>query len=173
MHFADTLYGEIKNGVIVLDGYISNVTVEREMLLRRDGLKGSVVEKSFGRAHCPVSRIISTQNSGYISFDAIRWLQGIGASFAHLNYDGTPLLVSAPYHTVSASLRRTHVLTPVERANRSMRVTVTTSPGPRALSIVRSSRRSARAPVTFLRWIFRLVHPAARSCSSWASRVCP
>ena len=39
----------------------------------------------------------------------------------------------------------------VERASRSMRVTVTTSPGATAFSSFRSSRRSARAPVTFSR----------------------
>jgi ABC-type Fe3+/spermidine/putrescine transport system ATPase subunit len=39
----------------------------------------------------------------------------------------------------------------VLRASRSMRVTVTTSPGARALSILRSSRRSLCAPVTFSR----------------------
>jgi hypothetical protein len=39
----------------------------------------------------------------------------------------------------------------VERASRSMRVTVTTSPGPRAFKSFNSSRRSAFAPVTFSR----------------------
>ena len=39
----------------------------------------------------------------------------------------------------------------VLRASRSMRVTVTTSPGWRRSSMRRSSRRSARAPVTFSR----------------------
>jgi hypothetical protein len=39
----------------------------------------------------------------------------------------------------------------VLRARRSMRVTVTTSPGASRSSMRRSSRRSARAPVTFSR----------------------
>jgi hypothetical protein len=39
----------------------------------------------------------------------------------------------------------------VLRARRSIRVTVTTSPGARPLSSLRSSRRSAGAPVTFSR----------------------
>jgi hypothetical protein len=50
----------------------------------------------------------------------------------------------------------------------SMRVTVTTSPGARVPSILRSWRRSLCAPVPFSRKI--LVHPG---CSSWASSVCP
>jgi hypothetical protein len=36
----------------------------------------------------------------------------------------------------------------VERASRSMRLTVTTSPGPMAFNSFNSSRRSGRAPVT-------------------------
>jgi CRISPR-associated endonuclease Cas1 len=114
MQFRDTLYGEVKNGVLVLSGYIANVTVEHEMLLVRDGIKGGIIERRFGRAHCPISRLISTQADGYISFDAIRWLHGTGASLAHLNYDGTPLVVSVPRHTVPAALRRKQAALSVE-----------------------------------------------------------
>ena len=56
------------------------------------------------------------------------------------------------------------------RAIRSILVTVTTSPGPMALSIFDSSRRSARAPVTFSGYI--CVHPALRHCSSCVASVC-
>lgn len=106
MQFGDTLFGTVKNGVLVLAGYVSNVTVEHGSLLIRDGIKGSVVERQFGRACCPISRLISTQSEGYISFSAVRWLHAVGASIAHLNFDGTPLLVSAPGCVVPASLRR-------------------------------------------------------------------
>jgi len=41
-----------------------------------------------------------------------------------------------------------------ERASRLIRVTVTTSPGARRSRIRRSSRRSARVPVTFSRQMF-------------------
>jgi len=51
----------------------------------------------------------------------------------------------------------------VLQGSRSMRVTVTTSPGAGLQSIRLSSHRSARAPVTFSREIFRLPHPAIRS----------
>src|SRR5271169_5610389 len=83
MHAEDHLYGTIKNGVIVLSGFNASVTVRNSCLFIRDGIKGATAEHSFGRAHCPVSRIISTQWGGVISFDAIRWLHGIGASFIH------------------------------------------------------------------------------------------
>jgi len=66
MQFRDTIYGEVKNRVLVLSGYIANVTVEHEMLLVRDGIKGGIIERRFGRAHCPISRLISTKADGYI-----------------------------------------------------------------------------------------------------------
>src|SRR5215469_11252727 len=117
MQFGDTLFGTVKNGVLVLSGYVSNVTVEHGSLLIRDGIKGSVVARQFGRAYCPISRLISTQSEGYISFSAVRWLHAVGASVAHLNFDGTPLLVSVPGNTVLASLRRRQaVLPPIREA---------------------------------------------------------
>lgn len=111
MQFTDTLYGAVKNGVLVLSGFVASVTVEHGSLVIKDGIKGNVVERTFGLARCPISRLISTQSEGFISFSAVRWLHGIGATVAHLNYDGAPLLVSAPQPVVSAGLRRKQALT--------------------------------------------------------------
>jgi CRISPR-associated endonuclease Cas1 len=110
MQFGDTLYGAVKNGVLVLSGYIASVTTEHGSLVIKDGIKGNVAERTYSRAHCPISRIISTQTEGYISFSAVRWLHEIGASIAHLHYDGTPLLVSVPQHAVPAAIQRKQAL---------------------------------------------------------------
>jgi hypothetical protein len=72
VQFTDALYGTVKNGVIVLSGYVASVTTEHGQLVIKDGIKGNVVERTYSRAHCPISRIISTQSEGYISFNAIR-----------------------------------------------------------------------------------------------------
>lgn len=106
MQFGDTLYGVVKNGVLVLLGYVARVTVSNGVLHIQDGVGTEVTERTFNRSHCPISRLISTQVEGIISFSAIRWLHSIGASIAHLNYDGTPIVVSVPLHTVPAALRR-------------------------------------------------------------------
>jgi CRISPR-associated protein Cas1 len=106
MQWEDDLYGTIKNGVLTLNGFVSNVTVEHGSLLVRDGVKGAVVERKFSRASCPISRIISLGSEGYISFGAVRWLHDIGASVVHLNYDGTPLLATVPAPNDPVSLRR-------------------------------------------------------------------
>jgi CRISPR/Cas system-associated endonuclease Cas1 len=110
MQFGDNTFGEIRNGVLVLSGYAVAIRVEDETLRLRDGFRNAVTELSFDRAHCPISRLISIQGGGYITFDAVRWLHDIGAVIVHQNYDGTPLLVSAPRHTVSATLRRKQAL---------------------------------------------------------------
>ena len=110
MQADDALYGTVKNGLIVLSGDQANITLKHGSLCIRDGIKGNIVENIYGRARCPVSRIISTQWSGYVSFDAIRWMHGVGASFVHLGYDGTPLVASIPRHSVPASLRRKQAL---------------------------------------------------------------
>lgn len=98
MQFRDTLYGTVKNGTLVLSGYVASVAVESGELVIKDGIKGNVIERRFTRATCPISRLISTQSEGSISFAAVRWLNGISASIVHRNYDGTPLLVGVPHH---------------------------------------------------------------------------
>jgi hypothetical protein len=89
-----------------------------------------------------------------------------------------PVLVPVSAHGSASErncgLASTICLTMAQRCcarRRSMRVTVTTSPGARVSSILRSWRRSLCAPVTFSRKI--LVQPTPRSCSGWASSVCP
>jgi hypothetical protein len=59
----------------------------------------------------------------------------------------------------------------VERASRSSRVTITTSPASRTFRSFASSGRSARAPLIFSRKI--LAQPAPLSWPSWASSDCP
>jgi CRISPR-associated endonuclease Cas1 len=94
----------------------------------RDGIKGNLVERLFSRAHCPVSRLISTQWAGYIAFTAIRWLHGVGASFVHLGYDGTPLQISVPQprlkygsgHSIPAVRRKQALLTLTDQPGASI-----------------------------------------------------
>lgn len=107
MDYHDTNYGTIKNGVLVLSGYVARVSVENGQLQICDGLKGNTVERTFGRAHCPISRLVITQASGFISFDAVQWLHDIGAAIIYLRHDGTPVMTSVPTAPViSATLRR-------------------------------------------------------------------
>jgi uncharacterized membrane protein YfcA len=80
------------------------------------------------------------------SWAAGGWLFLIGIWLGFIVLDGATYVLLALVLAVRLANR-----SKVERASRSIRVTVTTSPGARAFRSLSSSRRSARAPVTFSR----------------------
>jgi CRISP-associated protein Cas1 len=93
---SDDLPISIKDGTLVLSGHVACVTIKHGRLVIKDGLRGNTIEREFSRANCPISRLISIQNEGFISFAAVRWLNAIGGTFTHLAVDGTPLILSVP-----------------------------------------------------------------------------
>jgi CRISPR-associated protein Cas1 len=64
----------------------------------------------FRRADCPVDRIVITRPDGFVTFGAIKWLHGIGASLIQLDWDGTALLTTAPAGNDQPALRRAQAL---------------------------------------------------------------
>jgi CRISPR-associated protein Cas1 len=105
----DELHGVVRNGVIVLSGPVAAVTVQAMHLVVRDGLHDAPIERRFGRATCPVSRVVLTSLHGYVSTVAMHWLDAIGAALVVLDYDGRPIVASVPRRSVrhGAQLRRT------------------------------------------------------------------
>jgi hypothetical protein len=96
MPWADTLYGQVKNGVLTLSGYSISVREQNGCLEIIDGLKGrSEVKLRFPRASCPVSRLIIVRSEGVLTLRAVRWLREIGASLIVLDYDGSPVAPEA------------------------------------------------------------------------------
>ena len=69
-----------------------------------------MVTHRFRRAGCPISRIVVTRPDGFITFAAIKWLHGVGASLVQLDWDGTVLLATAPAGTDQPALRRAQAL---------------------------------------------------------------
>jgi CRISPR-associated endonuclease Cas1 len=114
MQFSDTNFGTVRNGVLVLSGFVIRVTVNMGALVVRDGIKGADVERRFPRAGCPVSRLIAVQPEGIITFAALRWLHNVGSFFVHLDYDGTPIVTSLPRVNTPAALRRAQAATTIE-----------------------------------------------------------
>jgi CRISPR-associated endonuclease Cas1 len=99
-----------KNGTLSLSGYGLRVAVERGHLVVEDGV-GLVRRRSrFARVLPEFQRLIILGHSGTVTLDAIRWLHDIGASFAHIDSDGTLLSVSAGRTLNNASLRRAQAL---------------------------------------------------------------
>lgn len=120
MNAGDTLYGRIKNGVLTLSGNNASIRVDGGCLVVSDGptavaanhegkatpLEERMTTLRLRRADCPVSRIVVTRPDGFITFGAIKWLHGVGASLVQLDWDGTVLLATSPTGTDQPALRR-------------------------------------------------------------------
>jgi CRISPR-associated protein Cas1 len=119
----DSLYGRIKNGVLTLSGNNASIRVDSGYLVVSDGplpvaagyrgptppVEQRMVTHRFRRADCPINRIVVTRPDGFITFAAIKWLYGVGASLVQLDWDGSVLLASAPPGADQPALRRAQV----------------------------------------------------------------
>jgi CRISPR-associated protein Cas1 len=124
MNSDDCLFGRIKNGVLTLSGNNASIRVDGGALVVSDGptpvapdhrgpappIAQRMVTHRFRRASCPVSRIVVTRPDGFITFAAIKWLHGVGASLVQLDWDGTVLLATAPAGSDQPALRRAQAL---------------------------------------------------------------
>jgi CRISPR-associated endonuclease Cas1 len=95
-----------RNGVIVLTGYGLRVAVERGHLVLSDGIGRAQRSGTFSRATCGIRRLIVVGHSGTISFEALRWLADIEASFAQVDADGSVIAAFGPTGLDDARLRR-------------------------------------------------------------------
>ena len=81
-----------KLSVIVLSGYRISVNVNNGMLSLSDGIGNERREGRFSRAQRSFNRLIIIGHSGYISLEAVKWLNDTGIAFAQIDYDTTYLL---------------------------------------------------------------------------------
>jgi len=126
MNSDDTLCGRVKNGVLTLSGNNASIRVDGGCLVVSDGPKAvaanhegkappiqeRMITLRLRRADCPVSRIIVTRPDGFITFSAIKWLNGAGVSLVQLDWDGTVLLSTAASGTDYSAMRRAQALAP-------------------------------------------------------------
>lgn len=124
MDSGDTLFGRIKNRVLTISGNNASIRVDGGCLVISDGpvrvdpmhdgpappIEQRMVTHRFRRADCPINRIVITRPDGFITFSAIKWLHGVGASLVQLDWDGTVLLATAPAGTDLPGLRRAQAL---------------------------------------------------------------
>ena len=124
MNAEDILFGRIKNRVLTISGNNPSIRVDGGCLVVSDGpvpvpahhrgpalpVKERMVICRFRRADCPVDRIVVTRPDGFITFGAIKWLHGVGASLVQLDWDGTVLFATAPSGTDQPALRRAQAL---------------------------------------------------------------
>jgi CRISP-associated protein Cas1 len=124
MNSDDTLYGQVKNGVLTLSGNNASIRVDGGYLVVSDGpwpvapdhvgpaapIELRMATHRFRRADCPIDRIVVTRPDGFITFAAIKWLHGVGVSLVQLDWDGTVLLTSGPVGADQPVLRRAQAL---------------------------------------------------------------
>jgi CRISPR-associated endonuclease Cas1 len=96
----------VTSAVVLLHGYAVRVDVERGQLRARDGVGADGREQVFGRSTSGLKRLVVLGHNGSISFEAIRWLHDVGASYLQLDRDGVVLAASGPLGTDRPGLRR-------------------------------------------------------------------
>lgn len=100
----------VMGGVLVLTGYGLHVGVDHGHLVWSDGIGRNRRSGKLNRATCDLKRLVVLGHSGTISFEALRWLHDIGASFVQFDADGTVIVANGPCGLDDARLRRAQAL---------------------------------------------------------------
>jgi len=102
-----------KSGIVVLTGYGISVSVERGHLLVNDGIGKERRSARFGRVDAKaLQRLVVIGYSGFISFEAVRFLCDTGIAFLQLDYDANILMCAAPIRREAIQLRRAQAIAP-------------------------------------------------------------
>jgi CRISPR-associated endonuclease Cas1 len=98
------------DGVCVVDGYGIEIRVERGHLVVADGIGRIRRASRFARATSGLRRLVLLGHTGFITLDAVRWLEDVGARFIHLGSDGQILMTSGSFGLDDPRLRRAQAL---------------------------------------------------------------
>jgi CRISPR-associated endonuclease Cas1 len=94
------------DGICVVDGYGIELRIDRGQLIVCDGVGRTRRSTRFARATSGLRRLVLLGHAGFITLEAIRWLEDVGIKFVHLGADGQILLTSASVGLDDARLRR-------------------------------------------------------------------
>lgn len=107
--------GTPARGLVVARGAGIKVRVTDSWLVVEDGIGVGRRVRRFRRTD-RMTRLVVIGRSGYVSFEAIRWLYDVGASLVHIDPEGTVLASSTASGPVIPSLRRAQALASVSDA---------------------------------------------------------
>jgi CRISPR-associated endonuclease Cas1 len=99
-----------RNGVAVAHGYGIKIYVDRGHLVVHDGIGSKRETRRFARATCGLKRLFVIGHTGYITFEAARWLRDVGAAYAQIDGGGDVVLISGSVSTDHPPLRRAQAL---------------------------------------------------------------
>jgi CRISPR-associated endonuclease Cas1 len=94
------------DGVCVVDGYGIELRVDRGHLVVADGIGPLRRRSRFSRATSGLQRLVLLGSSGFMSLEAIRWLDEVGVAFVHLSPDGAVRMTSARTGSHDGRMRR-------------------------------------------------------------------
>src|SRR5256885_1704719 len=86
------------SGLLILTGYGLRISVERSHLCLADGVGSERRQGRLARATCRLKRLVVLGHSGFVTLEALRWIQKIGASFVQVDADGQLVAVSCSEH---------------------------------------------------------------------------
>jgi CRISPR/Cas system-associated endonuclease Cas1 len=96
--------------VLVLDGFGLKIFVRHGQLVLADGVGDERRERRLARSNRDVDRIVLLGNEGFITLEAVRWLDRVGIALVQLDADGRLLMRSVPRGKDNAGLRRAQAL---------------------------------------------------------------
>jgi CRISPR/Cas system-associated endonuclease Cas1 len=101
---------EPREGVLVVDGYGVKVHCLRGHLVVSDGIGPERRTATFHRATSHLKRLVLLGHEGFVTLEAIRWLDDVGAALVHIGRDGRLLSTTATYGRDDPRLRRAQAL---------------------------------------------------------------
>jgi CRISPR-associated endonuclease Cas1 len=102
----------VVQGVASLTGFGISVTVDRGQLVLSDGTGRDHRVARLARPTSGLKRLVVRGRGGYITFDALAWLHGVGAGLVQIGYDGELIAAIGRQGLNDARLRRAQALAP-------------------------------------------------------------
>ncbi len=101
---------EPRDGVLAVDGYGVKVHCLRGRLVVSDGIGAERRTATFHRATSRLKRLVLLGHEGFVTLEAIRWLDDVGVALVHIGRDGRLLSTSATAGRDDPRLRRAQAL---------------------------------------------------------------
>lgn len=97
-------------GVYVADGYGIKIQVRNKHLIVADGIGSHRREQRFHKATSGLRRLVVLGHTGFVTFEALRWMTDAKVGYLQLDRDGTILATTGALGVHKAELRRHQAL---------------------------------------------------------------
>ena len=98
------------DGIVIASGFGLKVYVNRGHLVVHDGIGRQRETRRLARATSGLERLVVIGHSGFVTFEALRWIRDIGAAFCQIGRDGEVIAVSSADRLLNPKLRRAQAL---------------------------------------------------------------